>query len=80
MLFHVVLPGEGLVADWAVDALLTRMLLAVSSCMARGGEGCSARVGHGVRARVFVLLGQSRIRSVVCHAIVKGMRRLAHGR
>lgn len=55
MLFHVVLPRKCFVANRAVDALFAGMLLAVASCMARGGEGSSTSVRCGIRAWVFVL-------------------------
>lgn len=55
MLFHVVLSGEGFVADGAVNTLFPCMLLAVTSGMAGCGEGSAAVVRLCVRARILVL-------------------------
>lgn len=55
MLLHVVLAGERLVADRAMDAFLPGVLLAVAGGMARGGKSCGAAMAGSKRARVLVL-------------------------
>lgn len=55
MLFHIILSGEGLIADGAMNALFAGMLLAMTGGMAGGGEGGSAPVAGGIRTRVLIL-------------------------
>lgn len=59
MLFHVVLAGEGFVADGTVDALLAGMLLAVPGCVARCRERGRTPVARRVGAGILVLATRS---------------------
>ncbi len=65
MLFHIVLPREGLAAVWTEDVLFAGVFLAVARGVTGRGEGVGAVEALSVRARVLVFLG-CRLRRCLC--------------
>lgn len=59
MLFHVIFSRKSLIADRAMNAFFTGMLLSVAGSMAGGCEGGCAPVAGSIRTRVLVLPARS---------------------
>ena len=81
VLLHIVLPREGLVADGAVDALLPRVFLSMTSGMPGGRERRRAAVAGSKWAGVLVLTNPRFGRHGLFGAADRGLwgRRLGDG-
>lgn len=55
MLLHVVFARKGFVAGGTEDVFFARVLLAMTSGVARRGEGIATRIAGGVWTGVFLL-------------------------
>lgn len=80
MLLHIVLAGEGLVADGTVDTLLARVLFPVSGGVARRRECSRTPVARRIRAWILVLAARAPRSSRLRRCYVRARRRLPLGR